>query len=113
MIIHKELTDARWFGFSLAEQLANVGSDVIRAINWKKKGNLELSQQAFWRALELINLTQLDPKYRKTPKLKEIGRIKETLIDYFMYDNIYGSSDELWEHYFMYFNYLAAVQRGR
>jgi len=28
MAIHKELASGRWFKFSLAEQLANVGSEI-------------------------------------------------------------------------------------
>ena len=51
---HKELAAGRWSTFSLVEQMANVGSDVGRAINWKAKGNLPYSQKAFERALELL-----------------------------------------------------------
>ena len=31
---HKDLSDDRWLEFSFAEQMANVGSEVERAINW-------------------------------------------------------------------------------
>jgi len=48
---HRELAAGRWFGLSLIEQLANVGSEVIRAISWKNKNNLEYSRMAFERAL--------------------------------------------------------------
>ena len=61
-IIHKELAAGRWFELSLMEQLANVGSDVIRTINWKKKGDKEYSRQAFYRALELKALAGPQPK---------------------------------------------------
>lgn len=36
-MIHKELAEGRWEEFSLADQMANVGSEVFRSINWKKK----------------------------------------------------------------------------
>ncbi len=49
--------------------------------------------------IDLINLTFLDTKYHGQPKRKEIGRVKEALVDYFVYDNEYGSSDELWQNY--------------
>ncbi len=111
MIIHKELASGKWFTLSLVEQLANVGSDIERTIQWKKKGNKEYSDRAFERALELLNLTIADPKNRK--RLKEITRTREALIDYFMCDNEYGSSDELWQKYFYHFGYAAALKRGR
>jgi hypothetical protein len=111
MAIHKEYAAGKWFNFSLVEQMANIGSDVIRTIAWKKRGDLTYSQQAFGHALELIDLTVADPKNRK--RLKEILRVRETLVDYFMYDNIYESTDELWHNYFYAFNYAAALARGR
>ena len=38
---HNDLAGGRWFLFSLAEQLGNVGSEVERAIKWHAKGNKE------------------------------------------------------------------------
>lgn len=109
--MHKELAAGRWFELSLVEQFANIGSDIIRTIKWKNKGNLEYSKQAFERALELIDLTIADPKNKK--RLKEPLRMREMLVDYFIYDNIYGSTDKAWQNYFYDFNYAAALQRGR
>lgn len=111
MIIHKELAAGRWFELSLMEQLANVGTDIERCIRWKKKGNLEYSQKAFERALELLTLTILDPKHKG--RLRELGRAREALIDYFMCDNEYNSTEEFWQNYFYQFNYAAALQKGR
>ena len=111
MIIHKELAAGRWFQFSLVEQLANIGSDVIRTIKWKKMGDIELSKQAFERVLELIDLTIADPKNKG--RLKEIVRTREALVDHFVYDNEYNTTDEIWYNYFFDFNYAAAVKRGR
>lgn len=111
MIMHKNLAAGRWFKLSLVEQLANIGSDIIRTIEWKKKGDRELSQQAFERALELIDLTIADPKNKG--RLKEIVRSREALVDHFVYDNEYNTTDEIWHNYFFDFNYAAALQRGR
>lgn len=102
---HKELAQGRWFNFTLNKQLANVGSEVIRTINWKNKGNKEYSQMAFYRALELLSLTIDDPENRK--QLKELTRLYEVLVDYFYADNQYGSTDQLWLNYFLPFNYAA------
>lgn len=110
-IFHKDLAGGRWFEFSLMEQLANVGSDVERIIQWRKKGNLEYSRQAFERSLELLSLTVADQKNKW--RLKEILLIRELLVDYFMYDNQYASSDEFWQKYFLDIGYAAAIQRGR
>lgn len=110
-IIHKELAAGRWFKLSLVEQMANIGSDVIRTIKWKNKKNTAYSQSAFERVLELIDLTVADPKNKH--RLKEILRAREALVDYFVFDNQYASTDELWEKYFYSFNYAAALQRSR
>ena len=68
--IHKGLTLERWCTKSLNEQLANVGCDVSRAIRAKNEGDLVYSKQSFLRALELLSLTILDPKYRNRAALK-------------------------------------------
>jgi len=102
---HKNLAAGKWFELPLVEQLANIGSEVHRTISWKKKGDLEYSQKAFERALELLDFTIADPK--NIGRLKELTRVRECLVDYFMYDNIYGSSDEEWEKYFYAFAYAA------
>lgn len=112
MIIHKGLTLERWFTFSLYEQLANVGAEIGRTIYWKKTGDLEHSRLAFERALELLDFTIRDPKHRGA-RLKELVRTREALIDHFVYDNEYQTTDELWDDYFYAFNYAAALQRGR
>lgn len=102
---HTNLEKGRWFELSLIEQLANIGSEVIRTINWKNKGNQKYSEMAFERALELIYLTVVDVKNRH--HLREITRTRECLIDYFTGSNIYNSNDEIWQKYFFAFNYAA------
>ena len=111
MTIHKELATGRWFELSLVEQLANIGTDVERCIRWKHKGNDQHSRAALERALDLIYLTVEDPKNRG--RLKEILRSREALIDYFVYDNEYNTTEEQWQSYFYQFNYAAALRRGR
>jgi uncharacterized HAD superfamily protein len=112
MKIHKDLTPEHWFKFSLFEQLANVGCDIDRTIRWKKNNNIEYSQKAFERVLELLDLTKADPKNRGA-RQKEICRTREALVDHFVYSNEYATTDEAWQKYFFAFNYAAAMQRGR
>ena len=59
---HKTLAKGRWKSLSFLEQMANIGSEVERTMNWKNKDNAEYSQLAFERALELMNLTIADKK---------------------------------------------------
>ncbi len=105
---HQGLAD-RWGNFSLCEQLANVGSEVERAISWKEKGNQEYRRLAAERALELTSMT-ID-QYKSYSRLKELTRLYEVLVDYFWGDNIYGSSDKLWQNYFRPFNYAARLTK--
>ncbi len=109
---HQQMASGDWKKFTFAEQMANIGSEVIRAISWKKKRNLEYSKLAFYRALELIDLTR-PCLLRDSYRLKEVSRIREALVDYFVADNQYCSSDLLWERYFLAFNYLAALRKTR
>lgn len=103
-IFHAGLEE-RWSKFTLVEQMANIGAEMGRTIKWKTKGNLEMSRNAFFRGLELLDLTIDDKKNKKS--LKEILRVREALVDFFMGENIYKSSDALWEKYFLYFNLAA------
>lgn len=107
----KSLADGRWFELSLVEQLANVGCDIDRAIRWKNREEEVYSHDALKRAFDLLFLTIKDPKNKK--RLKEVMRVKELLLDYFMGNNEYSSSDEMWHKYFMDYNYMAAIARGR
>ncbi len=105
---HKELAQGRWFQIPFLEQMAHIGSEVMRAISWRKK-NYDYSVKAIERALELIDLTVADEKNKK--RLKEILRLREVLVDYFYFENQYGSSDELWDSYFSPFFY--AVRKDK
>lgn len=44
---HKKLADGGWEKLSFAEQMANVGIEMERTINWNKRGKAEHSQEAF------------------------------------------------------------------
>ena len=99
-----------WNELTLCEQMANIGAEVGRAINWRKKGNYRNCDKAFYRALELIDFSSENPLNRRN--LKELLRVREILVDFFSGDNIYQSTEESWEKYFYYFNYAARNLRG-
>lgn len=98
---HKNLAGGQWNKLSFLEQLSNIGSEVERAIKWKGKNNKEYADLAFYRSLELIDLT-LNSKLT-APQLKEIARTREAWVDFFAYDNIYNSTAQSWQKYFMQF----------
>ena len=104
---HKSLAGGRWQEFTFFEQMANVGSEVERAIKWKNKGNAGYSRMAFERALELLDLTINSEKSQS--RLKELTRVSETLADYFAFGNSYNSTDKSWQNYFYSFNFAARV----
>ncbi len=98
---HQELAAGRWKAMSLLEQMANIGSEVDRALNWKAKNNSPFSQKAVNRALDLLDLSLASTS--EFPRLKELARVREGLVDYFMGDNEYRSSGTLWHKYFLQF----------
>lgn len=107
--VHQQLAAGRWYQLSLMEQLANIGSEVERAINWQAKGDDEYSRLAFERALELFDLTLVDSRHRK--RLKELCRAREVVADYFVGGGTYGSSTESLKNYFYQFAYASRKDR--
>ena len=105
IVQHKELASGRWEKMPLCEQMANIGSEVNRALNWQKKGKKELSLKAAARSLELLDLSlNIAGPFSRT---KEIARVREAVVDYFYGSNQFSSSEALWRKYFDHFNYLA------
>jgi len=94
----------RWQELSFFEQMAHIGSEVQRTINWREK-NPEYSKLAFEKALYLLDLTISDKKNHSRARLKELLRTRELLVDYFYYDNIYKTNDKIWQNYFLVFNW--------
>jgi hypothetical protein len=81
-IYHNDLTLERWQKFSFFEQMANIGSEVFRAMSWRQK-NREYSRLALERALELLDLT-LEAVAASGSRLRELTRLREALVDYFI-----------------------------
>jgi len=101
---HKELAAGRWAQMPLCEQMANIGSEVSRALNWQNKDNREYCLKAAARALELLDMS-LDAA-RTYPQLKELARVREAVVDYFYGTNQYASCERSWRRYFDHFSYL-------
>ena len=104
VVFHKDLAAGRWFQLSLAEQLANICSEVGRTNKWKDK-----DEKLFWnaaeRALELFDLTLSDPRW--CGRLREIARLREVFCDaLFGGDNYHITLEEI-EKYLFPFIFLA------
>lgn len=105
---HRELAAGRWFTLSLAEQLGNVGSEVGRALRWRGQDQ-KLFDVAVDRALELLDLTIQDPRWRH--RLKELCRVREFLWDAVEEGRVYGTRLEDLDRYFLDFALAARVAR--
>lgn len=91
----------RWCKMSFMEQMANIGSEVDRAFHWKSKNQPVFSQKSIERALELIDLTLQSLK--EFPRLREVARTREALVDYFFCANEYAFTETQWRKYFLQF----------
>lgn len=98
---HRELAAGRWKELSFLEQMGNIGSEVNRALNWRAKNNAAYCQRAVDRALELTDLTLREAK--GFPRLKELARMREILVDFFLGSNEFRSTEESWRKYFLSF----------
>jgi hypothetical protein len=45
--------------------------------------------------------------------LKELTRLREALLDYFMGDNQFRSSEKSWKNYFYAFAYAVSISKSR
>ena len=107
MTSHLELAKESWFKLSLIEQMANIGSEVSRAL--KAQNN----QTRFWgavcRALDLFYLTVEDPRWKG--RRKEILRARELFSAAALGSDEYKTSLEDLDKYFHYFALLARSDR--
>ena len=105
---HRDLAAGGWGQFSLAEQLANVGSEVGRMLRWRGRDE-RLMTGAFDRALELLDLTLADPRWRD--RLREIARARELLCDAAAGGSEYSTTLEDLDRYFLAFAVAARSSR--
>jgi len=75
--IHSETIEKRWSGFSLAEQMSHIGSEVGRLITWRNRKKFSLAETSARRALELIEATAIDPRWQG--KEGEFQSLKKTI----------------------------------
>lgn len=120
-IHHSTLVNGRWQTMSLAEQMGNIGSEVHRAIQWHQRQapdpalpsyvGTDSFQRAFERALELLDLTIADPRWRSGQR--ELIRTREVLCDFFFGGNSFQTDPISFQAYFDQFALVARRQAGR
>ncbi len=106
MTIHEGLAAGRWQTLTLAEQLANVGSEVDRAIRAWEAQRPDRFERALERALELFDLTVSDDRWRGHRR-REILRVREEFCRLFFDDRPPEGSACGLSKYFLQFGVLA------
>ena len=87
-----------WYNMPVGMQLANVGSEVNRAITWKRKGDAQRSAGFCNKAIEYLEIMKTDEKNRN--RIGELNCCIEELKDYFLGENIYNTTDEMLKKYY-------------
>lgn len=102
---HAGLAAGRWEELDLVGQLANVGSEVERAIQAWRNGRAERFDRALDRALELFDLSARDERWRGHRR-REILRAREEFVRLFFEDPHDAVSAEGLRRYFLGFAVL-------
>ncbi|MDP3772219.1 MAG: hypothetical protein Q8Q94_02500 [bacterium] len=106
--MYLQLAGGKWFTLSLAEQMGNIGSEVSRVKNWGGR-DATLAEGAFVRALELLDLTIRDVRWRG--RLKELVRVREVFCDTVMGAVQYRTTLEDLDRYLLQFAVAARSSR--
>ena len=88
----------RWFAMPVSVQISNIGSEVNRALNWKKKNDRSKMLNFYNKSIELLRLTETDPKNRH--RRGEFQCCEEELADFFLGENLYGTTEEMIRKYY-------------
>jgi len=102
---HKELAKGRRYELSFSQQMWNIGSEVYRTLQAKEKYPERFDQSAD-RMLELFDLTLNNPKCT-FPQKKETARLRESICNYFRWNNEYGLDADFLNKYFLAFGLIA------
>lgn len=105
MEIHKQLDNSRWRTYSLAFQLGSVGAEVSRLLNWLKKGDRAQAEKALTRAMELLDATIADARWKNN--MGELLRLRELINSKIFAPEMYQVTDKQLEQYFLPFAILA------
>ncbi len=110
MARHAGLAAGKWSSLSLIEQLANIGSEVSRAVSAHAAGRQDRRDAAVDRGLELFDLTAADERWRGARR-REVLRAREEFCALF-WGRERGADAASLNRYFFHFA-LAARRAAR
>ena len=111
MAEHSALAAGKWQSLTLIEQLANVGSEVARAINAHEGRLIERRDSAVKRGLELFDLTAADERWRGHRR-REVLRAREEFCRLF-WGEADGAAAAALNRYFLQFAFAARRAAGQ
>jgi len=108
--LHPQMAAGRWATMPLVEQMANIGSEVDRAIRAHAERKAVRFDHALARALELFDLTAADARWAG-PRRREILRAREEFCRLFFDPDVDAASAAGLSRYFLHFA-VAARRRA-
>ncbi len=84
--------EIKWWKMTVGQQIANVGSEVARAIRNKRRGDMERAEEFCIHAVEMLGYSKLDPK--NVNRRKELMLAQEELVDYILGENRFNNDDK-------------------
>lgn len=109
---HAGLAAGKWSSLSLIEQLANIGSEVSRAVSAHEAGRQDRRDAAVDRGLELFDLTAADDRWRGARR-REVLRAREEFCALFWGGGRGGDDAASLNRYFFHFAIAARRAAGR
>lgn len=97
---HKGLATGRWQTMTLMEQLANISSELHRALAFQRRPD-DRFENARDRTIELLDLSVTDPRWRG--RGSELARFREVCKDVLFGAHEYHMTGEQLEAYLLWF----------
>lgn len=91
----------KWFAMPIELQISNIGSEVLRADKWKKRGNEKNMRSFYNAAIDFLKLSIRDPK--NCGRADELNLCIDELADYFMGENRWRTTSRTLEKYYNQF----------
>lgn len=101
-----------WNKLSIYDQLGTIGTEIGRTMSWRRSPQYGNPESSFYRGLEYLDLTINDPKNRG-PKLKELCRVREVIVDWYYGAQLYATTDEDLNNYFEPFAIASNLRRAK
>jgi hypothetical protein len=100
------VSPTEWAALSIFEQMGNIYSEVGRTFIAQKAGDTARAEAGMVRAMDLFDATTLGLQASKSPKLKEVLRVKELFAGEYL-----NQAATTLDQYFMQFALVARSQR--